>query len=228
MDKEFKSQLLYIPFTNILKYLASYAKDKGTIIHPIILKNPFPSCCLLATSSHCRLCSQDMRYLLHVANYRARTRYIHFHRIILPKNMIEMQERVLRMAEDLKSVGVTVFLDLTHHITLSYPKDPTPTPPTDTSTHTTESCTPNSTHSSTNLPSHSTVLLESTILGWLHKSDTVLLIGSPSYAKRASYPTTLTHQESKFLSKKPNVIPLLLVGDFPSAFPPGYTGILGK
>eukprot|EP00026_Physarum_polycephalum_P000220 Phypoly_transcript_00220.p1 GENE.Phypoly_transcript_00220~~Phypoly_transcript_00220.p1 ORF type:complete len:1904 (+),score=301.75 Phypoly_transcript_00220:90-5801(+) len=73
---------------------------------------------------------------------------------------------------------------------------------------------------------------ETEILEWLRASDTVLLLGSPSYKKRAADPTTLTHKESQVLTQKyqanhNSVIPLLMAGSFMNAFPPGYTGTMG-
>ena len=67
---------------------------------------------------------------------------------------------------------------------------------------------------------------------WLRASETVLLLGSPSYKKRAIDPSTLTHKESLGLSTKyranhNSVLPLLMAGTFWNGFPPGYTGTLG-
>ena len=109
-------------------------------------------------------------------------------------DVIELQERVLRMAEDLKSVGITAFLDLTH-------------------------VTPK-------------ISFESATVTWIRQCHTVLLVGSPSYAKRAADPSTITHNESRALSAKQStrsgsVLPLLLAGNFGNSFPPGYNSTLG-
>eukprot|EP00026_Physarum_polycephalum_P000242 Phypoly_transcript_00242.p1 GENE.Phypoly_transcript_00242~~Phypoly_transcript_00242.p1 ORF type:complete len:1865 (+),score=284.20 Phypoly_transcript_00242:114-5708(+) len=159
MEKGFKSQLLFIPFTNILKYLSNYAKDKGSIVKRCAISYTWP------------ITAQEQG----------------------------LQERILRLADDLKSTGITPFLDLTHHESLVPQNDIA-----DPLTHT-----------------------ETTILSWMRESEAILLIGSPSYKKRAADASTLTYKECKLLSKKSTVIPLLMAGDFPDAFPPGYTGTLG-
>jgi hypothetical protein len=78
--------------------------------------------------------------------------------------------------------------------------------------------------------SHKTLFAE--LLEWLRTSETVLLLGSPSYKKRAADISTHTYKESRVLTEKyranhNSVIPLLMAGTFVNGFPPGYTGTMG-
>lgn len=139
---------------------------------------------------------------------------------------------MLRLADDLKFVGIKPLLDLI------YPSSSTsltaPLLPSHSHSFSSILVThllSSHSHSSSPRPSaHSH--LELTLLSWMKTSDVVLLLGSPSYAKQAADPSTYTHKESQILSEKranhpSSVLPLLLAGEFSNSFPDGYASTLG-
>jgi hypothetical protein len=73
---------------------------------------------------------------------------------------------------------------------------------------------------------------ETSILDCIHKSEVVLLLGSPSFAIQATDSSAFIHKQTIALSTKRaaqsySVLPLLMAGSFANAFPPGYAGTLG-